>query len=283
MIEILRPGISELGFHAKVDGSGNLGIICTQGTAVASSDPLQQGPTIHVFENALRVIGKNYPGSDTTQIPDENHPPDPATDPNAKEATRSGQAWCIHPLPNVATGPGNGAANVIAIWALYPAAPNERAIQPYQAISAGDVECDAMGSTIICPSIGSSSAIAAHKATAALHGLAPATWKVEIEGFSGAAALFNGVWHLRLDQILGGQTVWRNQDHGDGFPLVELRCESPVPHVWRLSFRAKDAPSPSYERIADAWKALGPNVLALRPIPGLDAKCLPPSVTLRAG
>lgn len=270
-VDIFRPGPGEQRFHAKVTGSGNVGVICTQGRAERAFED-QHG--VRVLQVASSVIGKNY--QNLGEIP--ANPAQPTSDPNAKFATLVNAKWCIHPLPNVTVGSDPGAANVLQIWAIYADGTVEPKTHQYNAIS-GEVECDSE-SGMACPPV----LLSPPSPTGpGAHGTAPLTWKVVATGFLGPASRFNGPWALTLSQTIGGQMVWSNGGNGDTVPLIELRGESPVAVVWRLHFRLRGAPSPVFQKQASHWNPLKSNVLDLVFDASHDLRTLPSTITLTPG
>ena len=277
MIDIDRPSANEPDYKVRITGSSPVGEICTTGTAFDNAfedrPPGQPSATATLVTITGRVYQGNVPDGDPS-VPPANAAPLPAADPFAKHATITNQTWRIDPLPNAQTGPSPGATNTLFIWAEYLGGTKERARQLFRGVAANNVECDpGVENKLRKPAV----------AAGVSHTTAPLTWKLTAAGFSGSAAPLNGTWSMKLGQTLGGYAVWTNGASGDSVPLVELRTESPQPATYRLNLRVKGAPSLSYEKSADEWKPIQPNVLDLKRDSSLDLKTVPSSLTLTPG
>jgi hypothetical protein len=110
---------------------------------------------------------------------------------------------------------------------------------------------------------------------------APLQWRITVEGFgTGPLKACNGTWALVLTQDTGNACVWDNGYDGRTDPRIELRCDSPVPLQWQLTFQHNDV-TVRYVKPASEWRPLQPNTFTQRLQPtGRAGRRFPHSVTV---
>lgn len=242
-------------------GAGATGIISASGTAIPDG-----GTPTDVW---VRICGRAYAGTfDAT-----NPGPVPATPPaNAQCKDNAGAValagWYLDQIPGaVCMQTGVGAPNTLVVWAKFTMAgpyspPN---FVHFEGTCGFTTSCPPPA-TFMPPSMYSRPAIVALSTT-------PRAWRVE-----GDSEALKGVWRLELRGTDKGVCTWDNAAGAAETFLVRLSCESPVASLWRLTFQLNNDRL-CYTLSADAWQAMGANVLALAPA---ETKCgFAPPATIR--
>jgi len=106
---------------------------------------------------------------------------------------------------------------------------------------------------------------------------APAQWRLQVVGFTGDLACFNGSWQLDACGNPAGAPSWDNGGDGGSTPLVRLSCDPGGGAVLLFQLGSFTV---IYTRSAACWNALGSNIFAG---PNTDGGCTgtaPPSLTI---
>jgi hypothetical protein len=227
-------------------GSGPLGFICAEGTAlsVGGVDP-------------QAVRGKVLPfGVEPNDVPE----------PGAIPGTVRGNNWCIkRGVPSFQDIPGaqagtayNPAPNTLAIWVSYGGSPThwEPTSQDFQGVASTDTEC---GASADCnPRF----LERGQYAYGSVVDTAPLQWLAVVSGLlEGAGAVLNGSWLLTLRPQAELRCLWDNGGDGARVPHVQLCHDGLQPLEWVLTLR-HGPHSLRCTRPAHEWNGLGANVLS---------------------
>jgi hypothetical protein len=238
-------------------GTGTTGIISAFGTATSDSGDAYQ-----------RVFGMVFPGALTASAPGPVTITPPAgadfVDNSGSGATAN---WFLGNIPGAAcASTGAGVTNTLVIWARFTSTGPATAFsfRHFQGVCGTQTSCPRPLFLPFPPRVDY-----CRPGIVALT-TAPRVWRVEAAGKA-----WKGVWSLELRDGGKAGPTWGNAGDGVETYRIALSSDGPLAATWRLTFVLGDDRL-CYTRSAEAWQALGANVLDLDPD---ETKCsfIPPA------
>jgi len=108
-------------------------------------------------------------------------------------------------------------------------------------------------------------------------------WHLTAAGFSRPELDgYNGTYLLEMRHVdIQRDCLWESRPTGRGKPVVQLRCEFPLPITYRLTFQIKGYPPIEYTRCAREWNPQGANKLYLNARTVPDGETAPPNLIVK--
>lgn len=109
----------------------HVGVICSRGTATPSDSATLEGVIARIYRTEAEAQSAGSP-------------PDPNTDPNAREGSRNGNNWEFNEIPSAQceNSPGSNADNWLVVWAKWSNNVTEKETRQFYGQCADHTDCE---------------------------------------------------------------------------------------------------------------------------------------------